>query len=100
MLFVLISRLRIAELSSERTVEAPCIDVPPVMLIFALEGAGEFVREVSREEGLLLDLRSEMKGPAADGGARGVGLWKGVGLFASVKLLRVGLAVVDARCGM
>lgn len=65
-LFVLISRLRIAASSSVRTVEAPCMDVPPVMLTFVgLEdgGAGEDVRVV----GVLLDLKSDIRVPEAGG---------------------------------
>jgi len=68
--FVLISRLRIAASSSESTAEAPCIDVPPVMLtfVFELEGAGEEVREVGIDFAVL---KSEIRGPAAE--AVGVG---------------------------
>lgn len=64
---MLISRLRIAASSSESTADAPCIDVPPVMLtfVFELEGAGEDVREL----GVLFDvLKSEIRGPEAEGG--------------------------------
>ena len=80
---MLISRLRIAESSSESTVDAPCIDVPPVMFtfVFELEGAGEEVREGFREEEFDLEgLRSEIKGPAAEGGGLGTGAWMATGL--------------------
>ena len=76
---MLISRLRIAASSSVRTVEAPCIDVPPVILTFVVfdgPGTGEAVPEALREEELLFDLKSEIRVPAAEGGARGVGAWK------------------------
>lgn len=55
------------------------MDVPPVIFILVclvgFDGAGEAVRELVREEGLLLLLKSEIKGPAAEGGALGVGAW-------------------------
>ena len=78
-LLVLISRVRIAASSSFKIIEAPCMDVPPVIFILVclvgFDGAGEAVRELVREEGLLLLLKSEIKGPAAEGGALGVGAW-------------------------
>jgi hypothetical protein len=91
-LFVLISRLRIASSSSLSTAEAPCIGVPPVMLIFFVTvgalGAGEEVREAFREAGLLLeDLKSDIRAPAAEGGARGVGACTAAGLESSLKAL-------------
>lgn len=65
-----------AESSSVRAVEAPCIGVPPVMEIFVF-GAGEEVREA----GALFDVgfRSDIRWPAAEGGVRGVGCWITVG---------------------
>jgi len=83
---VLISRLRIAASSSERTVEAPCIDVPPVMFIFVfeLEGAGEEVREVGVDFEVL---KSDIRGPAAEGGALGIGAWMAAGLVWRAKAL-------------
>ncbi len=73
---VWISRERIAESRALRAVDAPCMGVPPVILTFVF-GAGEEVRE----PGALLDtgLRSEMRWPAADGGARGAGAWTALG---------------------
>jgi hypothetical protein len=67
---VWISSERMAESSAERAVEAPCMGVPPVMFILVF-GPGEEVREV----GALLEVgfRSDMRWPAAEGGARGVG---------------------------
>ena len=75
-LLVLISRLRIAESSSVSVEEAPCMDVPPVMFTFVFGGAGEEVRE----DALLLDLKSDIRVPDAEGGARGVGAWITAGL--------------------
>jgi hypothetical protein len=72
-LLVLISKLRMAASSSWSTVEAPCIDVPPVMFTFVLEGAGDAVRDALREEELLFDLKSDISEPAAEGGGRGTG---------------------------
>jgi hypothetical protein len=69
---VCISRDRIAELSSSRVVEAPCIGVPPVTVTLVL-GAGEEVRELGVF--FLGDLKSDIRGPAAEGGACGVGVW-------------------------
>lgn len=92
---MLISRLRIAASSSVRTVEAPCIDVPPVILTFVVfDGpeAGEAVPEALREEELLFDLKSEIRVPAAEGGARGVGAWSAEGFESREKaLLPVGV---------
>lgn len=83
---MLISRLRIAASSSERTVDCPCIDVPPVIFtfVFELEGAGEEVREdgVNFE-----DLKSEIRGPAADDGGLGTGAWMAAGLGWRAKAL-------------
>jgi hypothetical protein len=70
---VLISSVLMAASSSERTVDAPCIDVPPVMLTFVLLGAGEDVRELLRELDVLFGLKSEISEPAADGGGLGMG---------------------------
>ena len=47
-------------------VDAPCIEAPPCTLILAL-GAGEAVREDVREPERTLG-RSEINGPAAEGG--------------------------------
>jgi hypothetical protein len=91
-LFVEISRLRIAASSSLITEEAPCMDVPPVILTFVLDGAGEEVREAFLEEELLLDLKSEIRAPAAEGGGLGIGAWMASGLGLRVKAL---LAVDD-----
>jgi hypothetical protein len=90
LLFVLISRLRMAASSSERTFDCPCIDVPPVIFtfVFELEGAGEDVREEFREETFDLEvLKSEIRGPAAEGGGLGVGAWMAAGLGWRVKAL-------------
>lgn len=86
LLFVLISRLRIAASSSESTVEAPCIDVPPVMFtfVFEAEGAGDEVRKVGFDFEVL---KSEIRGPAAEGGGLGVGAWIATGLGCKVKAL-------------
>ncbi len=98
MLFVLISKLRIASSSSVRTVDAPCIDVPPVMftLVFVEDGgAGDAVREAFREfEALFEDLKSDIRAPAAEGGARGVGAWTATGLGCSEKAFDVDEAAV------
>lgn len=74
-LLVEISRLRIAASSSLSAEDAPCMDVPPVMFTFVFEGAGEEVREAFREVEveLLLDLKSDIKVPAAEGGGLGMG---------------------------
>jgi hypothetical protein len=75
---VWISRERMAESSSVRAVEAPCMGVPPVIFILVF-GAGEEVREA----GALLEVgfRSDMRWPAADGGVRGCGGCVMVGWF-------------------
>ena len=99
---MLISRLRIAASSSVRTVEAPCIDVPPVTLTFVVfdrPGAGEAVREALREEELLFDLKSEIRVPAAEGGARGVGAWIAGGLGSREKALLPAGVVEDETAG-
>jgi hypothetical protein len=63
------SRLRIAESKSESAVLAPCIAVPPEMLIFAF-GAGEAVREDCVDAPFFFGANeSEINGPEADGGA-------------------------------
>lgn len=59
---------RIAESRSDRVDAAPCILVPPVMLTFVLEGAGD-----AALDDLALDVTggesmSEMSGPEAEGG--------------------------------
>lgn len=60
------------------------MEVPPVMFTFVLEGPGEEVREV----GVLFEvLKSEIRVPAAEGGARGVGAWMAAGLGWRVKAL-------------
>ena len=71
-LLVLISRVRMAASSSVRMVEAPCMEVPPVMFTFVgLEvedddgGAGDDVRVV----GVLFVLKSDIRDPDAEGGA-------------------------------
>ena len=51
---------------SSKVVDAPCIEAPPGTLILVF-GAGEEVREVLREPVCTLG-RSEIKGPAAEGG--------------------------------
>lgn len=73
MLLVDISRERMAASSSVSTVDAPCMDVPPVMLTFVAFGAGEEVREGTREEEEDFVLKSEINVPAAEGGGLGVG---------------------------
>jgi hypothetical protein len=65
---VLISKLRMAASSSLSAADPPCIDVPPVMLTFAFDGAGEVFRDVPRDVGALFVLRSEIREPAAEGG--------------------------------
>jgi hypothetical protein len=87
---VLISRLRMAASSSERTFDCPCIDVPPVIFtfVFEIEGAGEDVREGFRDEEFDFEvLKSEIRGPAAEGGCLGVGAWMAAGLTWRVKAL-------------
>jgi hypothetical protein len=86
-LFVLISRLRMAASSSFNAVDCPCMDVPPVMFTFVFEGAGEDVREMLRDEELLLVLRSEIRVPAAEGGGLGIGAGMASGLGWSAKAL-------------
>jgi hypothetical protein len=86
-LFVLISNVRIAASSSVNTEEAPCIDVPPVILTFVLLGAGEEVRELFRDVGVLFALKSEISEPAAEGGGLGVGAWMASGFGFRVKAL-------------
>lgn len=79
--FVESSSDRIALSSSFNVVDAPCIDVPPVMLTLVLGpfllGAGDEVRELSLEEVGVFFLedraKSEIREPAAEGGALGVG---------------------------
>lgn len=61
------SRLLIAESRSDKVVLAPCMAVPPEILIFVFAGAGEEVREVLVEAGR----ESEINGPEADGGGLG-----------------------------
>ena len=65
---VCISRPLMAESKSERAVLAPCMAVPPAMEIFVFvgAGAGEAVLDGLPlfEEGI----RSEISGPAAEGG--------------------------------
>lgn len=51
---------------SSRVVDAPCMEAPPGTLILVF-GAGEEVREVLREPVCTLG-RSEIRGPAAEGG--------------------------------
>ena len=86
---MLISSVRIAASSSVKTADAPCIDVPPVILTFVLLlfGTGEDVRDVLREDGLLFDLKSEINEPAAEGGGFGAGAWTASSLGLSVKAL-------------
>jgi hypothetical protein len=57
------------------------------MLTFVLFGAGEDVRDVLWEEGLLFDLKSEISEPAAEGGGLGVGATMPEGWGSSVKAL-------------
>lgn len=62
-----------AESSSERADEAPCIAVPPVIMtlvLAALDGAGEEERELLAELFRDFAFRSEIKVPAAEGGWR------------------------------
>ena len=64
------SRLRMAESRSDNAVEAPCMAVPPDMLIFVF-GAGEEFREdceVPFEACFLGESESDTRGPEADGG--------------------------------
>ena len=51
---------------SSKVVDAPCMEAPPGTLIVVF-GAGEEVREVLREPVCTLG-RSDIKGPAAEGG--------------------------------
>jgi hypothetical protein len=54
------------------------------IFVFELEGAGEDVRE----EGFDFEvLKSEIRGPAADGGGLGVGAWMAAGLGWRAKAL-------------
>ena len=59
------------------------------MFTFVFEGAGEEVREAFREVELLLDLKSEIKVPAAEGGGLGMGAWMASGLGWRVNALDV-----------
>lgn len=61
-----------AESNSAYSVEAPCMAVPPLRVTFVLGLPGDAFRECVRETGLLLDLKSDIREPAAEGGARGV----------------------------
>ena len=80
-LFVLSSSVRIAESSAERVVELPCMDWPPVMLILVVFGAGGCV-------GFDLGLeKSDIKAPAAEGGAFGLEVMAGLGVSAKALLL-------------
>ena len=87
-LLVLISRERMAASSSVRTVEAPCMEVPPVMFtLVGLDveedgGAGEDVRVV----GVLFVLKSDIKVPDAEGGPLR-GAWMADGLGSREKAL-------------
>jgi len=63
------------------------MDVPPVMFTFVFEGAGDDVREALREEAALLDLKSEIRVPAAEGGGLGIGAWMALGLGLRVNAL-------------
>lgn len=69
---MLISKLRMAASSSFSADEAPCIDVPPVILTFVFEGAGEDIRDVPLDVGALFGLTSDIRGPDAEGGARDI----------------------------
>lgn len=56
--------------------------------VFEFEGAGDDVREGFREEAFNFEvLKSEMRGPAAEGGGLGVGAWIAAGLGWRVKAL-------------
>lgn len=57
--------------------------------VLLLLGAGEDVRDVLREVGLLFDLKSEISEPAAEGGGLGVGARMDSGLGWRVKVLLV-----------
>lgn len=94
LLFVLISSDRIAASRSLSVADAPCIDVPPVMFIFVVfedEGAGEDVRV----EGVLLDLKSPIRAPAAEGGGLVVGAWIAEGVASREKALPAGVGFCD-----
>lgn len=59
-----------------------------IFLVVLDPGAGEEVREAFLEAGLLLeDLNSDIKVPAAEGGARGVGACTATGFGSSLKAL-------------
>lgn len=61
------------------------MEVPPVMFTFVFWGAGEEVREEALL--LLLDLKSDIRVPAAEGGGLGIGAWMAAGLGWRVKAL-------------
>lgn len=93
-LFVEISRLRMTASSSLSTVDAPCMDVPPVMFTFVgfCVGTGEDVREAFREELLDLDLKSDINVPAAEGGGFAFGAATTSGLLLSENAFLAGAA--------
>lgn len=63
------------------------------MFIFVFDGAGEDVRDT----GVLFDLKSEMRVPAAEGGARLVGAWMASGVGCRVKALLCEAEAWDGR---
>ena len=68
--FVWISRARMAESKSLIIEDAPCMEVPPDILILALAfTAGDAVLDAFRE-----GIASDISRPAADGGGFGLGI--------------------------
>lgn len=68
--FVWISRARMAESKSLIIEDAPCMEVPPDILILALAfRAGDAVLDAFRE-----GIASDISGPAADGGGFELGI--------------------------
>lgn len=97
-----------AESRAERALEAPCMGVPPVMVTLVFEflpGAGDDVRELLLEVGRDFGFMSEMRAPAAEGGARGAvlveeeapGAWTALGCAEREKIFE--LAALDFLLG-
>lgn len=104
--FVETSSARMAESRVERVEEAPCMDCPPVRDTFVFVdffGAGEDVRETFcealRDEELDLDLKSDIKEPAAEGGGRTTGACTAAGFEERAEPL-LGVVLCEGRLGM
>lgn len=83
-----------AESRALRAVDAPCIGVPPVIYIFVLFvlfGSGDEVRDTGALLGLTL--RSDIRGPAAEGGAFGARCWMASGRACTGAVLVGALAI-------